>query len=69
MTIFDLPADQQLLLTAVLAKCLSEYYNATNLNILGNFFIALGSDLTLVAAAKEAEDDKIKNQTFDEVDH
>lgn len=63
MTLFDLSPEQLLLLSTMLAKHLGESYDIEKLNIVGNFFIALGSDITLLTASKQAQLDKLNKQT------
>lgn len=62
MTLFEMSPDQVLLLSTVLAKCMGEYYDLDDLNILGNFFVSLGSNMELIIASKQAHLNKLNDQ-------
>ncbi len=47
MELFNLPPDQLNLLCILIAKDYSTRYNADELNVLGDFLIALGSNIVV----------------------
>ena len=51
MELFNLPPDQLNLLCILIAKDYSTRYNADELNVLGDFLIALGSNIVVYSAS------------------
>ncbi|MDZ4993634.1 hypothetical protein GNF80_11735 [Clostridium perfringens] len=51
MELFNLSPDQLNLLCILIAKDYSTRYNADQLNVLGNFLIALGSNIVVYSAS------------------
>lgn len=51
MELFSLPPDQLNLLCILIAKDYSTRYNADELNVLGDFLIALGSNIVVYSAS------------------
>ena len=63
MELFNLPPDQLNLLCILIAKDYSTRYNADELNVLGDFLIALGSNIVVYSASFSYFDNLITQLT------